>query len=1030
MAAVLNSDWVEQLELSAKHPPEFFKSISEIDTEDRVVPQAHAVRRAWKDLDLDGVLYLDKAPYAYFKEVQRIEPELIRKLHHKLWNQGIAPLLVVISPNEFQVYSGLALPAKRNEDLFQEDRLVKALNRTANVLELRKFAQAIQLGDFFREKPKSFNSDLRVDRYLLKNLEVARELLLEEDSSDLRSVRLAHALLWRTIFTCYLVDRGIIDSDYFSQIGLENAHKLLDLLEARSTEGAKDLLYNLFEELQKDFNGDLFEGDLQLEKELVEERHITILRRFLQWDDLETGQTSLGLWAYDFSIIPIETISCIYERFLEAEDSQGKKETGAYYTPRFLTEVVLDVALSNSILLLDKRFLDPSCGSGVFLVALFNRLAEEWRKNHTNASNDELASALINILQRNCFGIDSSDTACRIAAFSLYLSFLDQLDPRDIQRLQKRGNALPNLVEHSIFCRDFFEDSLPELLLDFDFIIGNPPWVKVKGKKLSLMERWCNRNKLPIAQRQLAYGFLWKALHHLRNSGTVCFLLPAGVLLNHQEKSIEFQRKWFSELKIEKVVNLADMRFYLFDGAIRPALVMKYKKSAPDIQTDQVEYISPKTDWKTLRAEIIALSPEDVKNISHKEILFGLKEGNDLLIWKQLFWGTSRDYKFLDRLRSYRTVGHLLALENSELRWTLLEGFNKGGKGEPVDRPILHELPFLHSSGVKLYVIPRLELQAEPPVFDPRYMGDEIIFRAPHVLFPHGVSEIGKRIRVGFCSFDCSFEHSIRGIHAPEKDDAELRLLTCALASPLALYFFFHTSANWAIERPKIHVEEYARFPFPKPDTEARQIILDRVSTLHRQLEQEIQRNFLATELLIETYSQEIDKAVFEYYDIDTWEEYLIKDTVELYIPSATPRRGTKSIPTLEASKRNHRYDYISLLLEAINTWIRGSGKYIVGKLTTSPISGLGIVSLARVHESISHTNPVEEEASERVDEILNRIKNNLPTEMRSLRIMRNLKIFDGNELHILKPLERRFWTKTSALNDADEIAAAILSGR
>jgi hypothetical protein len=132
MAAVLNSDWVEQLELSAKYPPEFFKGISEIDAEDCIVPQAHAVRRAWKDLDLDGVLYLDKAPYAYFKEVQLIEPELIRKLHHKLWNQGIAPLLVVISPSEFQVYSGLALPAKRNEDLFQEDRLVKALNRTAN----------------------------------------------------------------------------------------------------------------------------------------------------------------------------------------------------------------------------------------------------------------------------------------------------------------------------------------------------------------------------------------------------------------------------------------------------------------------------------------------------------------------------------------------------------------------------------------------------------------------------------------------------------------------------------------------------------------------------------------------------------------------------------------------------------------------------------------------------------------------------------------------------------------------------------
>lgn len=1030
MAAVLNSNWVEQLELSAKHPPEFFKSISEINTEDHVVPQAHAVRRAWKDLDLDGVLYLDKAPYAYFKEVQRIEPELIRKLHRKLWNQGIAPLLVVISPTEFQVYSGLALPAKRKEDLFQEDRLVKALNRTANVLELRKFAQAIQLGDFFREKPKSFNPDLRVDRYLLKNLEFARELLLEEDSSDLRSIRLAHALLWRTIFTCYLVDRGIIDSDYFSRIGLANAHKLLDLLEERSAERAKDLLYNLFEQLQKDFNGDLFEGDLQIEKELVEERHITILRRFLQWDDLETGQTSLGLWAYDFSIIPIETISCIYERFLEVEDSQGKRETGAYYTPRFLTEVVLDIALSDSTSLLDKRFLDPSCGSGIFLVALFNRLAEEWRKNHTNASNDELALALIDILQKNCFGIDSSDTACRISAFSLYLSFLDQLDPRDIQKLQRQGNALPNLVGHSIFCRNFFDENLPELLSEFDLVVGNPPWAKVKGRQLSIMEKWCNDRNLPIAQRQLAYGFVWKATYHLRRHGKVCFLLPAGILFNHQDKSLRFQAEWFSKCTVKKIVNLSDMSFYLFDGAIRPALVVNYEKLNSDTPIEFTEYISPKTEWKALRAEILTVSPDDLTHVRYKEVLHDLQKEDVPIVWKQLFWGSSRDLKFLNRLQSYSSITDFLEEENLDLRWTLLEGFNKGGKGKPKDRPILHKIPFMPVSGVNPYVVSRVALQPHPPVFDPRYMGDEIVFRKPHLLFPHGVSRTGGRLKVGYCDFDCSFEHSIRGLHAPEEYEDELRLLACILASPIALYFFFHTSANWGIERPKIHVEEYARFPFPKPDTETRQIILNRVSTLHRHLEQEIQRNFLATGSLIETYSQEIDKAVFDYYDIDTWEEYLIQDTVELYIPSATPRRGAKSIPTLEASKRNHRHDYISLLLEAINAWVKGSGKFIIGKLTTSSVSELGIVSLARVYESISHTDPIEEEASDRVDEILDRIKNYLPAEMRSLRIMRNLKIFDGNELHILKPLERRFWTKTSALNDADEIAAAILSGR
>ncbi|NJL28852.1 MAG: hypothetical protein HC897_13650 [Thermoanaerobaculia bacterium] len=48
-----------------------------------------------------------------------------------------------------------------------------------------------------------------------------------------------------------------------------------------------------------------------------------------------------------------------------------------------------------------------------------------------------------------------------------------------------------------------------------------------------------------------------------------------------------------------------------------------------------------------------------------------------------------------------------------------------------------------------------------------------------------------------------------------------------------------------------------------------------------------------------------------------------------------------------------------------------------------------------------------------------------------SLELTRNLKVFDGQTLYLLKPLALRFWTRSAALNDADEIAAAILtSGR
>ena len=45
-----------------------------------------------------------------------------------------------------------------------------------------------------------------------------------------------------------------------------------------------------------------------------------------------------------------------------------------------------------------------------------------------------------------------------------------------------------------------------------------------------------------------------------------------------------------------------------------------------------------------------------------------------------------------------------------------------------------------------------------------------------------------------------------------------------------------------------------------------------------------------------------------------------------------------------------------------------------------------------------------------------------------SVEVLRGVKVFERDTLYLLKPLSRRFWTKTAALNDADDIAATILS--
>ena len=43
-----------------------------------------------------------------------------------------------------------------------------------------------------------------------------------------------------------------------------------------------------------------------------------------------------------------------------------------------------------------------------------------------------------------------------------------------------------------------------------------------------------------------------------------------------------------------------------------------------------------------------------------------------------------------------------------------------------------------------------------------------------------------------------------------------------------------------------------------------------------------------------------------------------------------------------------------------------------------------------------------------------------------SLYFRRNIKVFEPDAIHIVKPAERRFWTRSAAYNDADETIAQL----
>jgi hypothetical protein len=1030
-------DWQKEFGLDSLGPPYFFSDVGQLDGGAETVPQPHALRRAFEEFQIDGVLCQERSPLIFFREVDKIDLRKIAELHRLFWNQGIAPLLVVVAPDEVQIYSGLIPPDGREDTNKPLAGFIEKLDRVTD--QLRSFLLSVESGNYFHVHARSFDPNKRVDRTLLRNLEAARQKLDEVEAARLEP-QVLDALLCRLVFSCYLFDRGVIDDCYLRAIGISDAKNLKDLLSKKPRSTAKAELYGLFKQLGADFNGDLFSADLEAEARQIKVDHLEILDRFFSATEIHTGQ--LAFWPYDFGVIPIETISAIYEHFLKAAGNEEKKQAGAFYTPRFLAEFVLDLALQGESSLLNKRFLDPSCGSGIFLVGLFNRIAEEWKLANLGARYDRRAKGLMDILRNNLFGVDRNRSACQITAFSLYLAFLDQLSPPDIQKLLGKWDRLPNLVSapdiphkqsnaETIHCADFFDGAV-KLPQDVDFVVGNPPWGSEKDGN-ALAVKWCTDHTLPQPDRQMAVAFTWKGPTHLARNGKACFVLPHGILFNHNDTALQFQRKLLRAHALDTVVNLTDYQFFLFEESRAPALVMRYRKAPPENSDHRIGYLVPKTDWSVTQAEILTVYPQDRTQLPLREVLENLN-GHDALIWKERSWATPRDQRFLDRMTLMRRLRDLVgqASRASDKRWIIAEGFQPLGANDDPKQAKTLSLPsslFIDATSPNLNLFLTKEdctdLTTHQVAVRGRSNKNTQVFKAPHVLVAQGFSHIA------FAGFDVSFRHALRGIHGPEKDRNLLLFLAAYLRSQLARYFLFHTSSNWGVSRAKVHVEELLRLPFLLPgDTESPERsaeIIQEVANIVKAAERDASKALCDREDIVDGAQKDIEALVNEYFDIDKVERALIADTCKILIPSVRPSRSKPQVPTLIESSEGMRESYEVLLCEVLNSWAN-SAYTVSSKSFADSKLGIGLLVLEKTERGAKPTKLTSLKSD--VLATIQRLQKLVAKRHGVFELIRNLKVFEQDMLFICKPLAQRFWTQTAALNDADEIAATILMQR
>ncbi|MGH6679327.1 MAG: N-6 DNA methylase, partial [Bradyrhizobium sp.] len=496
----LPTDWKDRLGLTHRREPELYEAANAaID-----VPHAPAIRAALEQMGLSAVFCVQGVPTVAILATNAYDRAAVVDLQAKLWNQGLASLLLVLAHGTLRVYSLARTPLKEHGEAFERRCLIETLDLTAEALRFRNLIDGAESGRLWRDYRDYFQPKERIDQVLLENLKHSHELLRAHGLSP----DAAQALLIQAMFIAYLEDREIVTPSYFEAVSAGQTRGFVELLST----GDVDLLRVLFRTLRADFNGDLFVAPCSFEPEAetpeIVPKHLTILSRFRAGhEEMSHGQHRF--WGYDFRFIPIELVSAVYDRFL-GERKAERRAKGAYYTPMFLADTVVSQvwALLSDRVKASGRFLDPACGSGVFLVRCFQRLCEHWRGN----SGRSIPWKTLLRLLGQMHGWDINGGAVRVAVFSLYVALLEEVSPRDIRALISHDKILPELWGKTLACRDFFTAEPTDLI--FDVIIGNPPWTSRRGAARSSVT-WSRTNDRPMPGGEDAWAFSWKALSHV-----------------------------------------------------------------------------------------------------------------------------------------------------------------------------------------------------------------------------------------------------------------------------------------------------------------------------------------------------------------------------------------------------------------------------------------------------------------------------------------------------------------------------------
>lgn len=297
----------------------------------------------------------------------------------------------------------------------------------------------------------------------------------------------------------------------------------------------------------------------------------------IKLDDAELATVVAHLQGLNLNKTDLDTKGVAFEKF---NHDYFKGDAGQYFTPREIVDFSIGMLKKQGEKWHDKYVLDPSCGSGGFLLyaldAVRNEADEYWNKetektDHKTHWHDFAAKRL--------YGIEINEEIARVAKMNMIIH-----DDGHTNVIGK--DALDRFARLQETNRGFAKER-------FDIILTNPPFgAQVNSSQHPYLSEYDLGNqedargkKKPRKNQKTEILFLERIHQFLKPGiGRASVVLPDGILTN---SSLQYVRDWLLQhFQLMAVVSLPQTAFSHYGAGVKASVVFLRKRAENEIPDD------------------------------------------------------------------------------------------------------------------------------------------------------------------------------------------------------------------------------------------------------------------------------------------------------------------------------------------------------------------------------------------------------------------------------------------------------------